>query len=506
MATNTLARRFLLAYRPCVTNVGWGMEITDSEIRKLKVKAEATASDERRTLEVSDDACKGLRVRASYGGSVGFYLIYRPRGERKVKRLLLGKYPAIGIAEARRRARAKMGEVADGRDPIIEKEQAEAAAAQAAAEASAEATRLASRPTVRAVADWFLHEKRNLRWVHKYRSMLEFNLLSPKLDELKLGLGDKAADDLTAADIDAVLSAMQKRGSEIQARRLYECIRAMIKFAVKKGRMTTNPLGAVSVPANAKPRDRFLSVAELRKVWKALCKWDEAWIANFDPPPPIPHNAVRALLLQLLLGCRIGEITGMQKHEISDDGMSWTIPAERVKNARPHTLPLPPRAREIITAACAASDHKQYVFRVHGRGGPDYQALRADVVAGHVETINTTFKFKKRSGELDPFHTHDLRRTVATYLRKLGIASEVVSAILNHVSEQKATVLGRHYDKDDLEFPMREALTRWDATLDEIAAGVDPFAKSKEDIAELERRVINRSRGPRLVAVDGGRA
>lgn len=481
-------------------------EITDKDIRQLKAEAVATAAGERRTLELTDAACKGLRVRASYGGAVSFYLIYRPRGERKVKRLLIGKYPSIGLAEARRRVKARVGEIADGRDPIEMKRAAAVEADKKAAALEAEARALASRLTVQQIADRFLHEKRDLRWEPRYRQMLEYNLLNPPLPDMQFGIGAKAADDLTSADIDGVITAIQRRGSEIQSRRVYEVIRAMIRWAVKKRLMATNPLEAVSVPRNSQPRERFLSVPELKVFWNTLAEWDRLWTIKAEDKPPMPLSAVRALRLQLLLATRIGEVTGMQKGEISADGYSWTIPAERCKNGEAHTLPLPPLAREIIAAACRASDHKQLVFPVHARGEKDFNGLRSDVVATQIGSIQEHFKFADQLGNPAPFVSHDLRRTAATYMRKAGISSEVVSAILNHKSERDASVLEKHYNQDQMLFPMREGLTKWESLLADVAEGLDPFKRDIEDIAELERRMVNRTRGARLVAIDGGRS
>ena len=476
-------------------------EITDALIKQLR----ADAASSGRTLEVTDTGCKGLRVRVSYGGATGFYILYRPRGEGKVKRLMLGKYPGVGIAEARRIARGKIGDVSKGGDPLEEQRAARQEKHLAAADAEREALAIAGRMTVRQLVERFLHEKRDLRWLPRYRSMLDYNMLAPKLPELQLGIADKAVDDLTGDDIDMIITAIQKRGSDVQARRVFETIRAVVRFGIKKRFLHHNPLEPVSAPANAQPRERFLSVPELQRVWNVLAEWDHGWTINAEDRPLIPHAAVRALRLQLLLACRIGEITGMRKHEISEDGFAWVIPGERTKNGEAHTLPLPPLAREIISAAVRTSTHPTYAFPVHARDGSGWKPLRGDVMSGHVALIQPGFGFTDREGNAAPFVSHDLRRSAATYLRKAGVSSEVVSAILNHKSERKGGVLGKHYDRDDLAYPMREALTRWEGLLQDVGQGKDPFARNQQDIADLERR-LTRQTGPRLVSIGGGKA
>ena len=47
-----------------------------------------------------------------------------------------------------------------------------------------------------------------------------------------------------------------------------------------------------------------------------------------------------------------------------------------------------------------------------------------------------------RGGGLAPWSVHDLRRTVATGLQRLGIRLEVTEAVLNHISGSRAGISG----------------------------------------------------------------
>lgn len=172
--------------------------IDDALIKRIR----ANAANERRTLEVADDAIKGLRCRASYGGSVGFYLLYRPRGERRMKRVLIGKYPEMKISEARRKATTLKGEVSAGGDPVQRQKEEREARRQQEADLEDHLRALASRMTVRQLAGRFLHEKRKLRWHGRYQQILNYNLLEPKLAEMKLGIADKALEDFTDKNAD----------------------------------------------------------------------------------------------------------------------------------------------------------------------------------------------------------------------------------------------------------------------------------------------------------------
>lgn len=480
-------------------------EFTEAMIAKTKARAQ----QERRTIEISDKASKGgskavpgLRMRASYGGSASFFLIYRSRVDGRSKRMLIGKHPGMTISDARKRAIALRGEIAQGHDPIEDQREQWASRERKRLEAEEEARALAERMTVRELAERFLSAKAELRWEKRYRQMLTYNLIDPPLEEMQFGIGDKAADDLTAQDIEQILDGIGRRGSGVQKRRVFEVLRAMIRWARTKKLIAHDPLDGVETPNNSKPRERVLSVSELQGVWNTLRSWEEQWLIRTGDHPPAPLSIVRILTLQLLLGQRSGEISGMRKHELSADGFEWTIPGERTKNGRQHTVPLPPLAREIITAAVRASDHKSIVFQAHARGGKGYNPVRSDVISSHVENIQPTFGFRDHDDNPNPFVAHDLRRSVATYLRKLGIGQDIVALILNHVSEKSSTVTGKHYDYSAHEYAKREALTRWQATLQRIADGSDPFARSAEDVTEMERRIIGRAAAPQLVVIE----
>lgn len=366
----------------------------------------------------------------------------------------------------------------------------------------------AQRKTVAEVAERFLYAKQSLKWYPRYRQMLTYNLIAPdktKAPDLHaLGVGRKFADDLTAEDIEATLESIDRRGSPIQARRVYEVVRAMIRWAnhpKQKGLMTRNPMDQVNEPANAKARSRFLSVDELRTVWNALCTWEA------EPnTSPIPLATVQILMLQVLLAQRSGEIGGMRKHEIVANGSEWHLPGgNRTKNGKSHLVVLPKRAREIIAAAIDASDHPAYVFPVHSRirgegkavDRSGYNAKSSDVIATEVAKIQNQFKFVDFEGNTAPFVAHDLRRTTATYLSKMGVASEIRDRILNHISDRSKSVEASNYNQGDMRPAMRKALTEWQAKLEDIADGFDPFAESFEEIEELERRLLIRSRAER---------
>jgi integrase len=164
--------------------------------------------------------------------------------------------------------------------------------------------------------------------------------------------------------------------------------------------------------------------------------------------------------------------------EFSPDLSTWTIPSSRAKNGLPHTVPLSEQAQAILRAAPRQSrepDHgPDLVFSA--RGGPfagwsKAKARLDEDVVGQMD---------KRAEErgLDPgaaraperWTLHDLRRTLATGLQKLGVRLEVTEAVLNHVSGSRAGVVGI-YQRHDWADEKRAALNAWGARVAAIVEG-----------------------------------
>ena len=81
--------------------------------------------------------------------------------------------------------------------------------------------------------------------------------------------------------------------------------------------------------------------------------------------------------------------------------------------------------------------------------------------------------WKRRSRlPINAFTTHDLRRTFATILAEIGIALDLVAAIVGHEAGSKETrTLVRHYVRTDLIDRKAHALRTWDERLKGIVEG-----------------------------------
>ena len=146
----------------------------------------------------------------------------------------------------------------------------------------------------------------------------------------------------------------------------------------------------------------------------------------------------------MLTGCRRDEIARLRRAEINDADGSVTIPASRSKNKKPHVVPLPPLAREILRSVRANGD----VVFATASGKPVAAWSRIKSQLDHAQKFST------------PWVLHDLRRTFSTGLNKIGVEPHVVEACLNHVSGHKAGVAGV-YDQYAYLPEKTAALERW---------------------------------------------
>ena len=190
-----------------------------------------------------------------------------------------------------------------------------------------------------------------------------------------------------------------------------------------------------------------------------------------------PFGAIARLLM--LTGRRREEVVGMTWGELSEDLVTGTIPATRTKNGIPHLVPLSQPARELLHAL--PSDRPGDVQGAHRR------AKLALVFPGE---RGTPFSgWSKAKSALDTasgvsgWWLHDLRRTLATGLQRLGVRLEVTEAVLNHLSGSRAGVVGI-YQRHDWAEEKRSALGAWSAHLLAVAEGrltagkVLPFSRA----------------------------
>lgn len=341
-----------------------------------------------------------LSLRIEPSGAKGWYLRYRNADGRQ-RRLSIGPYPIFTLSGARERAREIMAEVHSGRDPAQDRRDRRAA------------------DTFGAVwARYMAHVERNRKDVRNVRHIGEKDLL-PTFRHRKLS-------SITRADILELLDGIVNRGAGVKANRVREGLGTFYSWCVGRGLVDHNPVRDVPRPSREQSRDRWYSVDEIRALWPA-------WEAE-DPLVSAGYK------LRLWTGQRTSEILRMEWEDVDLVNGTLTIPKERSKNRRAHTVPLSKQAVALLESL--------------PRTG-------AAVFGGLQDRQRAIGRIRERSGVAD-FRAHDLRRTCATHLGRAGVNRLVISRILNHTDGSVTAI----YDRADYMREMRAALQNWADSLD----------------------------------------
>jgi integrase len=323
--------------------------------------------------------------------------------------------------------------VRDQRDPVAERKAVRAAAL--ADEAAAKAAKASSAYTVeKLIEQWTFHHLADRS--ASYRAATPKNLRAV----LSRWLGAPATS-LGQADAVQVLDDVKAERGPIAANRVRALARACWGWAVKRGALTANPWGATPQPARETARERVLSDVELADLWRAAEALGHPWA-------PIVQ-------ILILTGQRRGEVAGMQWAEVDLDAALWSLPGERTKNDQPHTVPLSSSVLALIRKAPRRRG-AALVFEGARKTAPSGfgkvkerldDAMRAEA--------------KKAKRPFQPWVLHDIRRTVATGLQRLGVRLEVTEAVLNHISGSRSGIVGV-YQRHGWEREKAEALKAWE--------------------------------------------
>ncbi|GLQ78075.1 integrase [Mesorhizobium huakuii] len=273
--------------------------------------------------------------------------------------------------------------------------------------------------------------------------------------------GEKRIQDITGDDIQEHLEKLAE-AAPIGANRTFAELRKFFKWSVAKGILKTgSPMSGQQQPSEENAsRNRILtrrkevpgsSDNELRWLWRACEAYDGA--AGRGPFGPF-------LQLLILTGQRRSEVAEMTWHEIDMEAAEWTIPAARSKNGEPHVVPLSKQALAILRAVPRVKSKVGYVFTTDGENaisGFSRMKQRIDkLMAGYASENKVT---------VPPWTIHDIRRTVAAGMQRIGIKMEVTEKVLNHKSGSFRGIAAI-YQVDDYADDKRKALEAWATFVD----------------------------------------
>lgn len=395
---------------------------------------------------------KGFGLKVTPAGSKVYIYRYRvaSNGEalRNVapRKVTLGKHGDITADQARARAKALAATVTNGIDPL--QARADAVAARAEAERlAAERERLNGELAFEKIADKWLEEyELDHRPASLVQARVSVGYMLPKLKT-------KPMPAITRADLQAVLDAIPAR-QKATRQQVYAYMSILWRWTLERGDIDENPVPSMAKPKGSTPRDRVLADTELASVWQAT----EALRA--------PLGAFyRALILT---GQRREEVAGMLWSELDRKAAIWTIPASRAKNGTAHIVPLAPTMVTELDALALAQQIKAKAEKPDASSWPKAGPVMSITPGVSLSCFSQAKRLlddevvtvRKAAGALAPWRVHDLRRTLATGLQRLGVRFEVTEAVLNHVSGAKSGVAGI-YQRHDWADEKRSALEAW---------------------------------------------
>lgn len=395
--------------------------------QRLTARSVASLATDRTQLDVWDELVPGLALRVGRGGTKTWYVRYRANG--KHRRLKLGRYPTLSLADAREKAREALVDAQAGEDPAQERrirrsaDTTFGALAEEVLEVKAKKTRAATQRLRRQIVD----------------------------AELLPVWKDRPATSITRRDVVEVVERVARRGAPVMANRTLATIKVVFNTGLKRGFPTLegNPAHLVEPPGEEEGRDRYLTRDEMKAVWKAL-----------DHEAPVWQGIFR---LALLTAQRIGSICALRWADI-DDADVWRIPADVFKGGRDHLVPLSPESLAVLEAIRPLTGAEDYAF-----------PGRSDGKRPHIANHNSALRRIRDRLDLPHWTVHDFRTTFRTHATRaekpahakdpagLGVAPNVADAVLGH---KEASLGFDRYTAEPERYLLaekRDALKAWGA-------------------------------------------
>lgn len=408
-----------------LTGKGSGKHMAKGRINKSSVDAMQPATTE---VLLWDDKVAGFGLKVMPSGTKTYLFQYRLGGRAgRTRRVTIGKHGSLTADAARREAERLAMLVSQSIDPQQQKQ---------------DSARKAVDLAFKGYAQRFVDDCLKVRWKASYKdgeALLRLYAIPV--------LGNKPMHDISRADIRAVLAPTRKKVAT--CRNLFAVLRRLFRWAVSEGDIEASPITGMEPPPLPVKRDRALSDQELKLAWQASDKLGYP----FGP-------FVRLLIVT---GQRLEEVSALEWSELDKARREWVLPADRAKNGSASVVPLADLAVKELDALAKHAKRKDgwprrgFVFSTTGEtsiSGHSRAKRRLD------REIATLAKQEKDIPPIAPWRYHDLRRTLATGLQRLGVRFEVTEAILNHVSGSKSGVAGV-YQLHDWGPEKRTALQAW---------------------------------------------
>ena len=363
-----------------------GLRGTPERLRFTKTTVAAMQCPAMGRRYVYDTVTSGLTICLSSTGKRTWYVYRRVRG--RPERLRLGAFPDLTVDQARDIAKAIVGDIAQGLDPVAERRKNRKI------------------PTLKNVFDQWseIHAK-----VHR-RTYKEDERVFEKYLEPFHGT---PIDRITQTAAAAWHGKVGREHGPVMANRAVGLLRTLFNFSPKLGYDGPNPTRGVR-RFTENSRDRFLQPREMKAFFAALSKQPQPWRDYIG--------------LLLFTGQRKSSVSSMRWDDLDLDSCLWRIP--RPKNDRPTIIPLTPPAVNILAARKMLNpDGCLWVFP--SRNG------------GHLKDARKPWVELLKDAGIDDLHLHDLRRSVGSWQAALGSSLAIIGASLGHADLKSTQIYSR---------------------------------------------------------------
>jgi integrase len=369
-----------------------------------RVVQQAKARDAR--VEISDAVLPGLYLIVQPTGAKSWAVRYRI-GRRTRKLTLAGRYPVLSLAKAREAARVALESISAGKDPA--------------------AAKRAGTPANDTLAAYIaLYREKH---VSSVRAGTAANI-NRELERMQDEWSGRSLRSISKKDVIAAVDKAMKRGPSAGVT-AWKVAKAFFAWCEAREDDFASPARSIRKPAKEKSRDRVLDDRELKLTWEA---------ADAEGGP-----AGALVKLLMLTGARRNEITELARDEIKAEGIE--LPGARTKNSMAHSIPLTPIMRRVLEMLPQTG---KFVINGTDRAFGDHSGAKEKVAPA-----------------IPPWTFHDLRRSFASGLQRLGVSPHIVELALNHRSGTFSGVAGI-YQRHRYANEVRDAFELWSKHLERL--------------------------------------
>ncbi|MCA0919237.1 tyrosine-type recombinase/integrase [Pseudooceanicola nanhaiensis] len=375
--------------------------LSDAKIRSLRPKS--------KPYKQSD--FDGLYVLVNPNGSKLWRFKYRWFGKEKL--LALGKYPDIGLADARRKRDEVRSLIAKGEDPSSARKREKAKEASEQNETFAKlAAELLTKKRREGKAEATL---KKTEWLHRL---------------LNADIGAIPITQITARDVLVPLRKVENKGNHESAIRMRSAAGAVFRYAIALGVADNDPTyGLKDALIRPRPQHRA-AITEPSKVGGLMRAIDD-----FSGQ----RTTQLALRLLALTALRPGELRMAEWDEIDEVGAVWTVPAHRAKMRRPHAVPLSRQAQ----------GHVEELRKLTGSGRLVFPSVRSSQRCMSENTLNAALR--RLGYGKDEMSSHGFRAMFSTLANEAGLwHADAIERALAHMETneiRRAYARGEHWDE-----------------------------------------------------------